>query len=176
MARDDVVLTLNAVDADLIERWRKRKKPFDGVTLVLPWPGVPLDQLRADIRLVIADLQPRAGGRIETLEDWHEHDGYVKPGMAVDWASITDALDSDEAFLRLWPGDTFVRRGYTPEHRDWYLRIWFDDDDTLDAVGRPTRGAFDLTCQPDLATSISSRMPGLEQYPAADFFDRGYAG
>src|SRR5439155_15115136 len=87
-ARDDVVLTLNAVDADLIERWRKRKKPFDGVTLVLPWPGVPLDQLRADIRLVIADLQPWAGDRIERLEVWHEHDGYVNPGMALGWATM----------------------------------------------------------------------------------------
>lgn len=165
------------MNAELAERWRSRAKPFDGATVELPRPGLPLADLRHRLIRVVAELRAQADtSALETLEDWHEHDGYVKAGMATKWDSLTDALASDDALLQLWPGDTFVRRGYVPPNFEWYLRIGFDDDNELDDLNPPTRGTFDLTCHTSLADAVAKHIPGLVRHSAGEFFDRGWAG
>ena len=146
------------------------------MTLVMPWPGVKLTDLRATVRTVLKHLKTGEEDDLETLEDWHEHDGYVKAADRSDWSQLDQALESDESFVALWPGDTFVRRGFVPRDRAWYLRIWFDDDDELDSYGCPTRGTIDLTGSPTLIARVAQDVPGLEQHSAGEFFDKRYAG
>jgi hypothetical protein len=68
----------------------------------------------------------------------------------------------------------WVRRGYAPAHRRWYLRIWFDDE--LDPENRPTRGTFDLTGPKGPVAEIDLVLPGLLRHEAGEFFDKQYAG
>ena len=164
------------MDADLVSRWRTRRPPFNGVTLVMPWPGVKLTDLRATVRTLLKHLKAGEHDDLETLEDWHEHDGYVKAADRSGWSELDRALQSNESFLALWPGDTFVRRGFAPRDRAWYLRISFDDDDELDNAGRPTRGTIDLTGSVTLTANVAQDVPGLERHSAAEFFDKRYAG
>ena len=167
----------HTVDAEFTDRWRNRREPFNGITLEMPWPGKLLGDLRSALRQVVDVLQKRDGGHLlYTLEDWHQHDGYVMSAALSNWVDVLDSLSSDEAILRKWPGDTYVRRGYFPDHRGWYLRIWFDDDEELDELDRPTRGTFDLTGPEDLTSLLYAKIPGLETHPAAAFFDEKYAG
>jgi hypothetical protein len=165
------------MDEELTQRWKSRLEPFNGVTLELPSPGLSLADLRSVVETVVAVLKNGAVSvSLMTLADWHQHDAYVSQATPSRWSELLEALASDEAFLQIWPGDTFVRRAYFPSHRGWYLRIWFDDDDELDSQNRPTRGNFDVTGPEQLAAAIQGRVSGLMRHPAAEFFDHNYAG
>ena len=165
------------MDADLIARWRARRQPFAGSVLVLPWPGVSLADLRQMLSRIVAVLETSDGrAPLETLEDWHEHDGYPFASKACRWQDLHVALSSNADFLQLRPGDTFVRRGYLPQKRTWYLRIWFDDDDELDSENRPTRGTLDLSGDDELVELLHAKIPALERHNAGEFFDRNHAG
>ena len=80
------------MDAQLEQRWKDGKPPFDGSCLRLT-DHVPLPTLRSLLRTIVDALQQRMKHRsLLRFDDWHEHDGYVTEALPVDWAALDQVL------------------------------------------------------------------------------------
>ena len=166
---------------ELEQRWREGASPFNGQTVTFSSEDlVPLTPLRHALLAVVSRLQQGSPDvPLFTLEDWHEHDGYVAGSKPTSWANLFSALASDETLLSLSQGDWDVRRGFFPATCDFYLRVYIPADYDNDYPER--RGDFDVTCASELANElaeIAARASGLPvaSQDAKGFFDRRYGG
>jgi hypothetical protein len=95
-------------------------------------------------------------------------------------------LISTEDLKAAGTSDTYVRRGYFPAERDYYLRLYVPDayDNPFHEHDDPylvDYGLFDLTCQCSMAERIAeeigaTRIHGIGLVSAKEFFDRSYSG
>jgi hypothetical protein len=93
---------------------------------------------------------------------------------------------STEGLKAASTGDTYVRRGYFPAERDYYLRLYVPDayDNPVHEHDDPNlvdNGLFDLTCQCSMAKLIAEEVSaaglrGIDLVSAKEFFDRSYSG
>lgn len=174
------------MDAEMERRWRGGLPPFDGVTVTLE-DHVPLPVLRRLLLPVFDVLQARySHAALFTFHDWHEHDGCGLDSKPGSWEELRAILASDEALASSYARDTYVRTGFLPAGREFYLRLYVpsagdnphyarDDPDLV------TVGTFDVTCAPDLAMELVAAMEEiggatLRLAPAREFFDARYSG
>jgi hypothetical protein len=121
------------------------------------------------------------------LLDWHEHDGYINAATSCDWEELRSLVTSAERLeARFRLGDTYVREGFFPAERDFYLRFYVPDaydnpfyqHDDPDLV---PYGTLDVTGPESLITPIAEAMEAVagsnvEVMSAKEFFDRSYSG
>jgi hypothetical protein len=174
------------MDAEFFQRWREGRAPFNGQTVTLK-DFVPLATLRIALLQVVQQLQDyRPDAALFRLDDWHEHDGFVKEAEPATWQELDTLLTSEQTLKAASTGETHVRRGYFPAERDYYLRLYVpgaydnpfhahDDPDLVDY------GSFDVTCPEPLMRQIviaveSAGRIDLEVIATQAFFDRGYGG
>ena len=143
------------MDEELDRRRRSAEPPFDGLTITVE-DLLPLARLRQVLVAVVGRLRPESPGRpLLTLHDWHEHDGWISPAKLSSWEEVEAFLASEEALRRSAPGDTYVRRAFFPESREFYLRWYVPDEYDQDSLPDWT-GHFDVTCPPELAREIAA--------------------
>jgi len=165
----------------LEQRWRDGAAPFNGQTVLFASPDLtPLPALRFALLAVVSRLQQRwLASALCTLDDWHEHDGFVNEAKPASWQGISAALASESALFALSHGDSDVRRAFSPPTYDFYLRVYVPAEYDNDYPER--RGDFDVTCALELADELAdlaasaSGLPVVRQ-DARGFFDRRYAG
>ncbi len=169
------------MNQELERRWQKSSAPFHGQTVAFASEGLtPLPALRLALLAVTAHLQRQwPASVLFTLDDWHEHDGFINEARPTSWQELSLTLASDEALLTLSHGDFLVRRAFFPQTYDFYLRVYIPADYDNDHPER--RGDFDVTCTPPLAAELkhlAASASGLKlvEYSAKDFFDRRYGG
>jgi len=170
------------MDAELQDRWRAARPPFDGLTIATE-EGMPLSLVRAILARVVPFLEARwPTARLYALHDWHAHDGYLTRVMATSWEQLSTALASDDALRRLCSDDTRVYSAIFPDDYGFYVRFGFVDewDRPPSALGVEW-GDFDVTAAPPLIERIQALIqdidaPYLETRQAKDFFDRTFAG
>lgn len=174
------------MDAEFEIRWRDGRSPFDGTTVALT-EYVPLATLREALVIAVRHLREyRPTATLWRLEDWHAHDGYVTEAELSTWQELDSMLISIEGMKAASTGDTYVRRGYFPAERDYYLRLYVPDayDNPVHEHHDPDLvdyGLFDLTCQSPMAKLIAEEISAtgtqwIELVPAKEFFDRSYSG
>jgi len=165
----------------LEQRWRDGSAPFSGQTLAFASEDLtPLPTLRLALLAVVSRLQelwPEAA--LCTLDDWHEHDGFINEAKPTSWQYLFPALASKQTLLALSHGDFDVRRAFFPSTYDFYLRVYIPED--YDNGYPERRGDFDVTCAPGLAAELAdlaASASGLSvaRHGAQDFFDRRYGG
>jgi hypothetical protein len=173
------------MDSEFDMRWRQAEAPFDGVTIFLT-DFVPLSALRPMLIAVVNVLHAYCPhSHLFRLEDWHEHDGYVKEATPTTWQELQAALASVDALQRESMGDTYVRTAWFPQERDFLLRFYipdiydnpyFDHDDPH----LVHHGIFDVTVQEPLASQVQAAAQEagavINSMPAKAFFDRNYSG
>lgn len=88
------------MDSEFDMRWRQAEAPFDGMTISLT-DFVPLSTLRSMLIVAVSVLHAHCPhAPLFRLEDWHEHDGYVKEATPTTWQELQAALASMEALHR----------------------------------------------------------------------------
>ena len=109
---------------ELERRWRVALAPFGGQTVAFASEDLtPLPALRLALLAVAAALRQQwPEVALFTLDDWHEHDGFLSAARPASWQDLSDALTSDKALLTLSHGDSEVRRAFFPATHDFYLR------------------------------------------------------
>jgi len=167
------------VTSELERRWRSGSPPFDGLTVAFASEDLtPLPALRLALLALVSRLQthwPEAA--LFTLDDWHEHDGFINAAKPTSWQYLSAALASDKALSALSQGDWDVRRAFFPATYDFYLRVYIPADCGNDYPER--RGDFDVTCGPSLAAELADLAAFAGGLPIAEcdakgFFDRRY--
>jgi hypothetical protein len=168
------------MDAELGRRWRKGRKPFNGMTIGVE-QLMPLAQLRHALGVIVEDLEAGWPDAVLLhLRDWDQHCAPAEPPRGTwTWDQLRLALASDEALYAVRAGDTYVRVGLYPSDFGFYLRFYPEDEGDADDRWGERLGDFDLTCAPDLAKRIVRRLAplslaGLLCAPAKGFFDRRY--
>lgn len=164
----------------LERRWRVGQLPFNGQTVAVDAEDMtPLPTLRLALLSVVSRLhQYWPESTLLTLDDWHEHDGFVTDGKPASWQSLLACLASESSMLALSQGDWDVRRAYFPDTYEFFLRIYIPAE--YDNDYPECRGDFDVTCAADLAAElaeiiIASDLP-IARHNAKSFFDRRYGG
>ncbi len=165
----------------LEQRWHDGSAPFNGQTVAFASADLmPLPALRLALLAIVPRLRQRwPEAALCTLDDWHEHDGFVNEAKPASWHDISAALASNEALLTLGCGDFDVRRAFFPPTCDFYLRVYVLAEYDNDYPER--RGDFDVTCAPELAVELAELAASASELPvvgraAKDFFDCRYGG
>ena len=114
---------------------------------------------------------------LNTLLDWHEHDGYIVPSEHVDSAALDDALADTDRFVAWSSDDTSVRRAWYPPDFGFLLRwcVSSEPDDWGLPYGT-SGGQFDITGPRHLINRLALAVPESEIIPAKDYFDEAYRG
>jgi hypothetical protein len=161
------------VDVELEYRWREGLPPFDG--LIALSPVFPEEELRSHLQLVVG-LLPQTRS-VTTVEDWHQHDGYLAPSV-VEPYDLLVAATQDTASLGRWSSDdTHVRRAWYADDYSFLLR-WCrstDPDDFGAPPGGPA-GLFDVSGSSQLIEHVVALVPGCRTLSAKDYFDGAWAG
>gem|GEM_PF-6111615 len=153
--------------------WRRRAAPFDDLTL---WTAhLPTATLRTAIATIIGVLDGLVDNpRLQTAEDWHEHDGYLSDAEDVPWSALLAAFASDDALRDASPEDDGVRRAWRAEDGTFYLRWWYSEDET------PSGGDTDFSASREIVDVVARQLAQLgidvEIGPAAEFFADRWGG
>jgi hypothetical protein len=142
------------MDLEFEHRWKAGLPPFDGSTLCLE-DLLPLSRLQPVLQLVVARLRQFQPEReLFSLLDWHEHDGFVNAAEDTSWEDLEWIVSSRYRLLGACTGETYVRKGFFPADRDWYLRVYVPDDSDQPPDVPERVGDSDLTCSPVLSAEI----------------------
>jgi hypothetical protein len=163
--------------------WRTKQPPFDGLTIytdLLPTSTL----IRAAAVLVDVLDHQTACQQLQTFEDWHEHDGYNKDGVATSWAQLRETVDDERTFREMSPEDDYVRRAWLPEDASFYLRwLWYRAEPTsrpVETTDPAEGGDLDLSASADLITEATRSLAaeGIESHvvDSAEFFNSRWAG
>jgi hypothetical protein len=175
------------MDAEFERRRHKCLPPFDGVTLTLP-DYVSLPLLQPILSIVVEWLFAyRPDAPLYRLLDWHEHDGYITEASPSSWQELRLlAASSERLEARFHLGDTYVREGFFPAERDYYLRVYVPDPDDNplyhpDAANLIKYGTLDVSGPESLMSAIASAIEAvdditIEVVPSETFFARSYGG
>jgi hypothetical protein len=174
------------MDAAFEHLWRQGLPPFDGVTLYSP-EFLPLSALRKALQVIITHLQTlRPQARLFRLSDWHEHDGFVTTARPSSWEEMQALLASEERLYASSEGDTYVRTAFFPDERDFYLRLYVEEDydnplHAQNASDFIRCGTWDITCEEPLAAQLSEVLQReaagvVNKQSAKEYFDSGYIG
>ncbi len=169
------------MNGELERRWRGGIVPFSGQTITIDSEDLtPLTPLRHALLAVVSRLQQRwSDAALLSLDDWHEHDGFITVAKPISWVYLLSTLASDETLLALSHGDWAVRMSFFPKTYDFYLRVYVPADYDSDYPER--RGDFDITCASELAAELADNAAlasGLSfaNRGAKNFFDPRYSG
>lgn len=172
------------MDAEFEQRWRNSRDPFDGLTVTLS-DYIPLALFQPALVAVVERLYAyRPNTRLFRLMDWHEHDGIILEAELSSWRELRSlaALKESLAACFRW-GDTYVREGFFPAERDYYLRFYVPDpcNNPHYEPHLVHSGILDVTCQHPLSTNIAEALIAagvfnVETVPAKPFFDGRYSG
>ena len=165
------------MDEEMVRRWRQGLAPFDGL-LVGTDDCLPLPILRAVLIAVGRRLQhSHPEPHLLTLQDWHEHDGYVNSARSTSWQELWETLASDDRLYASRSSEDEVSNAFFPEDRSFYWRYHLLDEyeEPDDRPGR--QGWFDVTCAEPLARDLveAIRAKGVTEItvePAKQYFDR----
>lgn len=167
------------MDAQLEQRWKDGKPPFDGSCLRLT-DHVSLPTLRPLLRIIVDALQQRMmHRRLLRFDDWHEHDGYVTEALPTDWAALDQILMNDESLHHSRHGDAYVRWAFYPDDLTFLLRYDVLDPDEEPELSEPM-GDCDLCADAKTIGEIRAKAERfancLEEVSAKEYFDEIYAG
>ena len=162
------------MNSELDARWRNAVMPFnEDVLLIEEVEDLSLEQLKSVLSLIVEDLQNHwKHAELAQVTDWHEHDGYLEAGTAINWGEIRDWLESTESLRAASPSEQYVNRGVFPLGFEWYLRFTIDDDDPEELFC-----SVELTGSNDLLNRVARKMNddlsvSTTRQPARDYFDR----
>ena len=167
------------MDAQLEQRWKTGKPPFDGQCIRLN-DHVPLPILRSILLTIVETLQQRTkDGSLFRFDDWHEHDGYVTEALSIDWATLEQVLANDQKLHHSRHDDAYVRWAYYPDDLTFLLRYDVLDPDEEPELSEP-KGDCDLCADADIIGEIRAKIERfadcLEVASAKEYFDGIYAG
>ncbi len=170
------------MDAQLEQRWKDGKPPFDGSCLRLTG-HVPLPTLRSLLRTIVDILRQRMKHRrLLRIDDWHEHDGYVTKALPTDWAALDQVLMNEQSLHHSRHGDSYVRWAFYPDDLTFLLRYDVLDPDEEPELSEPM-GDCDLCADANTIGEICGKadrlgncLNCLEEVSAKEYFDKIYAG
>lgn len=165
------------MDQEMVRRWRQGLAPFDGLHVGTD-DYLPLPLLRSVLIAVGGRLQrdhPEA--LLLTLQDWHEHDGYVTSPRSTSWQELWSTLACDDRFYASRSSEDQVSNAFFPEDRSFYWRYHVLDEDEEPDYYPGRHGWFDVTCAAPLARDLveAVRAEGVTEIrvqPAKQYFDR----
>lgn len=164
------------MDNFLEHAWRNGAPPFDGYTIRAE--NLPLELLAPVLANLVRVFRQTCGDRhVWSFEDWHEHDGFVKPRRAVTWQSLTDFCSSSATLAARAPNDDAVSLAFYTDPRPVLLRVQIYETEVDGHPFGPT-GSFDVTgAQVDLDPLAATLLDvPTHKFPARVFFDKRYAG
>jgi len=175
------VCETRCVDPEFEGRWRDGRKPFDGRTLVTPL--ITIDLLLAVARTVVMGLRAqRPAASLRTLDDWHEHDGYVTSTEPASWDDVEAAIANKASFIEWTSDDDFVRRAWRDSDGTFYLR-WFRYDESIGTPPPdypPVGGSLDLTGATAMVEALSCQLDpldvGIQIVDPVAYFTDGWSG
>mgnify|MGYP000943660722 CR=1 FL=1 len=116
---------------DLLDaRWRSASPPFDGSVLSVPSAQLAEGRGSIALRAVVAQLKRECpDAELRSLDDWHEHDGYLTEDEPCSWHALETLLTSDEAIAAACSDDSYVLKLVYPTSLEFCLRFRprFDD-------------------------------------------------
>lgn len=139
---------------------------------------MPLEDLQRALVCVVEHLSAMYGQReLWSLEDWHEHDGYLTSGNLIAWEDLASIVRSPAALYEARCADDYVRRVFFDRPSTFLLRIWVLEEDD-DAEMYPGRwGNFDISGPSSLLDQVSTCATfQIERQEAASYFGERYAG
>ena len=93
----------------LHQRWQSGEVPFDGCTMRFDTDELtPLPALHRALLAVVPALQERwSQAQLFTLDDWHEHDGYVNAEQPTNWQELWQRVGNNETTMAFTCGSMF---------------------------------------------------------------------
>lgn len=167
------------MDRELEQRWRTACRPFDEAILRHE-DLLPLSRLRADAEAVVKLLASQTLiHSLRTLDDWHEHDGYITTYSVVDWAELERVVSTEASMFASRQGEDHVRRAFYPEDATWLFRFYLLDQDE-DELHPGIWGTLDLSGSGELCeralNTITTGRTDVTLGRAKQYFDHAYAG
>jgi hypothetical protein len=169
------------MDKELQKDWQKKSQPFDGEVLSLS-DLVEISVLREGLQAVVSVLRSRfESSLLKGFEDWHEHDGYVTESNSVSWDQLLETIQNDQVLYQSQQGDTFVRRAFYPDSKEFLLRYYILDEDEDIPEYPGIWGDFDITSSAVVLDQLTDALPEslvkmIGRASAKNYFDVRYAG
>ncbi len=141
---------------------------------------MPLSRLRAAAEAVVKLLASETlAPALRTLDDWHEHDGYVSTCSVVDWTELERLVSTETSMTASRQGDAYVRRAFYPNDATWLFRFYLLDQDE-DERYPGNWGTLDLSGPDQLCERamnvITAGGTDVAIGRAKQYFDHAYAG
>ena len=156
----------------LASRWQRGICPFDGSVLNIEG-DLTEKTLLATVRTALALLQEIHGTTsLYVNEDWHDHDGFIRPEQSISWTEAVAGTKDVERFRTTCSDDYLVHTLFYPSDFSFCLRYWLGGADGY---------FFDLCASVEelerLAVVLQSVGVAANVQPSAkQYFDRRYAG
>jgi hypothetical protein len=169
------------MDQEFDRRWRAALPPFDGMILSMERP-LPLSRLQPLLQTAALCLHHEwRTEELLTLQDWHEHDGYVTTAATTRWDELLRIVSSHDHLPETCTGETYVSTAYFPGSRAFYFRISIPDAADQPQPTDEWIGTFDLTGPAWLLDRVQTAFPGAthEEFirePAREYFNRTWSG
>lgn len=116
---------------DLLDaRWRSASPPFDERVLIVPSAQLVKGRVSIALRAVAAQLKrENPDAELRSLNDWHEHDGYLTKDEPYSWRALETLATSDETITASCSDDSYVLKLVYPTSLAFCLRLRprFDD-------------------------------------------------
>lgn len=166
------------MDCTLNSLWSSGKKPFHGETIY------PADEVFVRDAIVaipsaldhIAQHYPDCP--LFSLDDWHEHDGFVTSAESTTIKALSAELSTPESYVSFHSDECAVYRAVYPETLDFVLRysLWVADDENQPLADREVHWTF-TGCGHDIA-ELKKRWASyhLVAEPSVKYFQSRYAG
>jgi hypothetical protein len=135
--------------------------------------GLTENSLLVTVRLALGLLRNAHGtSGLYANEDWHDHDGFIRPERAVSWTEAQSWTQDLERLRRSCSDDWRVYTLLYPDDFAFCLRYWPDADGECSFDLCAERGTLEK-----LATSLQTASVPLSIEPSArNYFDRRWGG
>jgi hypothetical protein len=114
------------MNEQLDQRWRQKQPPFDGEVVVFDDSLTPSAMVRA-LQLIVQVLGKESGSEeLRKIEDWHDHDGFIKSDELYSWAELRSAVTSVDSLRVSCSDDWMVHTLVYPVSLGFCLRYWIE--------------------------------------------------
>lgn len=116
-------------------RWRSASPPFDESVLSVPSEQLVDGRVPIALRAVVAQLNRECpDAELRSLDDWHEHDGYLTKDAPCNWHALETLATSDETITASCSDDSYVLKLVYPKSLEFCLRFRPRFDDVEPAI------------------------------------------
>ena len=161
--------------------WKTSSQPFHNET-VYTEEFAPIDALQPFLKTIAAYIElSYPSALLFTLDDWHEHDGFIVPSTPLAMSDLAQHFTSTNSLYNWRSGESAVYRSVYPQTLDFLLRVHILDEDEDPKHYPGIWGSMSFTGYGVDLDEIRKRGHGVESLKlklgnSKDYFDRIYAG